>query len=70
MKEKFEALLKKARENKDKLILVGGAVIGAAVGAAVVAVAAHLNAQAEDAVGWEEEEFEDEELEAGEERED
>ena len=63
MKEKFEALLKKARENKDKLILVGGAVAGAVVGAAVVAVAAHLRAQAEESklIGWEEDDFEDEE---------
>lgn len=70
MKEKFEVLLKRARENKDKLILIGGAVIGAAVGAAVVAIAARLNAQTEDAVGWEDDDLEEETYEEGEPRED
>lgn len=47
LKEKFEQLVQKAKENKDVLIRVGAAMAGAAVGAAITLAVVHLTGSQE-----------------------
>lgn len=59
MKEKWNKLVEKAKENKGMILRVAGAVAVAAIGAAAVGLAIHLKNERDNQALFEEAEFTD-----------